>query len=95
MNFCPECGSKIEENSKVCQFCGYSFTSLSKTESSSDKDKRIQELEKKIARLEKSSQSKQKSSGSGNENTPWVFITPIAFAAIFFLFVFMIIFITR
>jgi uncharacterized membrane protein YvbJ len=90
MNYCPECGSKREDNSEVCRFCGYEFEEVNEA---SSKDKRIQELEKKIERLEKDQKSDNEPFDM--ENSPWVFIMPIAITAIFFLFVFMIIFITR
>jgi len=89
MNYCQECGSRREENSKVCKFCGYFFENIGNT---SEKDKMIEKLKKKIEQLEKELQSKNQTDQSNN---PWIFIMPIAFVAIFFLFVFMIIFITR
>jgi uncharacterized membrane protein YvbJ len=90
MSYCPGCGSKREDESKVCRFCGYEFE---KTNETSSKDRRIQELEKKIERLEKGQKSEDESSEM--ENSPWIFIMPIAITAIFFLFVFGIILITR
>lgn len=90
MNYCPNCGSMKEENSKVCRYCGYIFEKL---DINSDKDRRIRELEMKIERLEK--EQKPKSQSFQSDTSPWVFIMPIAFVAIFFLFVFMIVFITR
>jgi len=88
MNYCPECGSKIEVNSSVCRYCGFV---LKRSEAPNEKDKRIEELEKKIAHLEKNKTSAR--SLGDNDNSPWIFIMPIAVVAIFFLFIFLIVFV--
>ncbi|MBD3195842.1 MAG: zinc-ribbon domain-containing protein [Candidatus Lokiarchaeota archaeon] len=90
MNYCPNCGGEVKDKSKYCILCGYD---LVKTEIDNSKDERIKELEEKIARLEKTKANP--SSQDGTQTNSWMFIMPIFIVAFFFLFIFMIVFITR
>jgi uncharacterized membrane protein YvbJ len=94
MNYCPECGLELKEKFRVCSYCGFTLSSISKTLEKnlgdlSQKDKKIQELEAKIKKVE---------STSGNninfflgKNT-WQFGMIFFIIAAFFIFFFFIIF---
>ena len=89
MNYCQNCGAKIESDERFCSLCGYNF---GVNRSDVDKDARIAELEQKIARLEV---RKQVEKVRTSNFSPWIAILPIAFFVIFFGFVLLIILITR
>jgi uncharacterized membrane protein YvbJ len=84
--YCKNCGSKIDQKATVCPYCG-------QFNSSADiirrKDIKIQELEQKIANLEKIVKEKPGLSVKKtriNQFQPWIFITPIVFVIVFFVF---------
>jgi uncharacterized membrane protein YvbJ len=83
--YCQNCGSEIDQNASICPFCGQANKNPDIIRS---KDIKIQELEQKIAKLE---QDVKETSNSPfkkkNFNPfPWVFIVPIVFVIVFFLF---------
>jgi len=82
--YCQNCGSKIDQNAKVCPYCGLMNNNSDIIE---QKDIKIQEMEQKIAELEliirQGSKSLPKKAGL-NPFQPWIFIFPIAFVVLFF-----------
>jgi uncharacterized membrane protein YvbJ len=84
--YCQNCGAEIDENSEVCQYCG-SINNITKV--IQQKDIRIQEMEHKISELE---QIVKKGSNPRNKTIkenfvqPWIFIFPIIFVMVFFIF---------
>jgi uncharacterized membrane protein YvbJ len=92
MNYCPECGSELKEEFKVCPYCGFTLSSFSsKTEQETDmgsqKDKKIQELEEKIQELEKNTTVFSNFTGSN-----WPYFMVIFFFTGFFMIIFFIMF---
>ena len=83
--YCTECGSKLDENAKVCPYCGQAINSKIQDE----KDLKIQELQKKVINLEESVKEKARFfNRKNNENRvqPWIFIFPMVFFVLFFVF---------
>lgn len=94
MNYCPECGSELKEKFRVCFYCGFIFSSISKIiekslEEISQKDKKIQELEAKIKKIESTSGNNINSFLGKNT---WQFGMIFFFIAAFFIFFFSIMF---
>jgi uncharacterized membrane protein YvbJ len=83
--FCQECGSEIENKATVCPYCG-------KINSNSDvvqqKDLQIQELEQKVAKLEEFAINKPKKINKSFNPMMFllIFIFPLAFLVLFFVF---------
>jgi len=84
--YCRNCGSEIDENAKVCPYCGR-MNDVS--EVIPQKEIKIQELEQKVSELEqivkKGSKSRNKTIKE-NFFQPWIFIFPIVFLVLFFMF---------
>lgn len=84
--YCQNCGSEIDQNSNVCPYCGQMN---SNSEAIKRKDIKIQELEQKIEKLEKIVEQKSSIALKKtriNQFQPWIFITPIVFVIVFFVF---------
>jgi hypothetical protein len=84
--YCTECGSRLDENVIVCPFCGHEKLVSKPLD---EKDLKIQELESKIVKLEESNKERKRFfSNKAEENRvqPWIFIFPLAFFALFFIF---------
>jgi uncharacterized membrane protein YvbJ len=84
--YCQNCGSEIDQNATVCPYCG-------QVNRNSDiikkKDIKIQEMERKIEELEQIVKERSKSpirKNIFNQFQPWIFITPIVFVIVFFVF---------
>lgn len=84
--YCQNCGAEINEDTTVCPYCGL----LSKGSSIiQEKDLKIQALEQKIVELELAFQqvSRRRNRKSGiTQFQPWIFIFPILFVVVFFVF---------
>jgi uncharacterized membrane protein YvbJ len=84
--YCQNCGSEIDETTSICPYCGQASNN---SEIIRNKDIKIQEMEKKVAQLEQIVKERPKSSVRKNMFTqfqPWIFITPIVFVIVFFVF---------
>ena len=87
--YCQNCGAEIGDDANVCPYCGISVHTAQIVE---EKDKKIAEMEKKIQRLEAlASQSagetsKSSSDGDTPEFQPWIFLFPLVFFVLFFVF---------
>jgi len=84
--YCRNCGSEIDEDVKVCPYCGR-INNIS--EVIQQKDVKIQEMEQKISELEQIVKETSKSRNKTiKENLfqPWIFIFPIVFVVLFFMF---------
>lgn len=84
--YCTECGSKLDENAKVCPYCGQENM---KSKVPDEKDLKIQELEQKIVKLEESTRVRiglLSSKAKENRVQPWIFIFPVVFFILFFVF---------
>jgi len=82
--YCQNCGSEINQNAKICPYCGQVNNN---SDILREKDIKIQELEQKMAKLEQvfeeGTRSTVKKSGI-NQFQPWIFIFPIIFVILFF-----------
>jgi uncharacterized membrane protein YvbJ len=85
--YCQNCGSEIEQNTKICPYCGEQNNI---TEVLSEKDKKIKELEQKILNLEQNINSQVRSrvkrTYHPNKFMWIIFVFPIAFLITFFVF---------
>ncbi|MHA2051355.1 MAG: zinc-ribbon domain-containing protein [Promethearchaeota archaeon] len=89
--YCRYCGSEIEDNIKVCPFCG---KSNEKPDIVTQKDNKIQDLGYKVKRLEERLKRNEKSGFGLFKNfpiQPWIFIVPIVFVVFFFVLFFLLI----
>jgi uncharacterized membrane protein YvbJ len=82
--FCQNCGSEIDQNYRICPYCGQKNSS---SDPMDEKEIKIRELEQKVTELEQiikdGSKSKDKK-GFNNLFQPWIFIFPIIFVILFF-----------
>jgi uncharacterized membrane protein YvbJ len=89
--FCKYCGSEIEDNIKVCPFCG---KSNEKPDLLTQKENKIQDLEQKVKileeRLEKNNRPRRNFFGDFNF-LPWIFIVPVVFVVLFFVLFFVLV----
>ncbi len=84
--YCSNCGSEIDQNASVCPYCGQVNN---KSDAIKKKDIKIQEMEQKIAELEQIIKERPRSTikkNVFNQFQPWIFITPIVFVIVFFVF---------
>jgi len=92
MNYCHNCGAKIESNITICPYCGQSFDKKDKKQVNSEKDLKIQELELKIATLEKKTTSHF---GFSGQNLKYFWIMAIIMIIFFFSFMFFFVWMAR
>ena len=90
MNFCPDCGGKVEKDSVYCPTCGYALNTM--VQGDAEKDKKIRDLEQKVAHLERSLESKSGRKSPMPQNFPfWIIpVTVIAFFGMFALIIFIV-----
>ena len=84
--YCQNCGSEIDSTASICPYCGQPNNN---SKIIRNKDIKIQEMEQKIAELEHIIRERPKSSNRKNilnSFQPWIFITPILFVIVFFVF---------
>ncbi|MFW9818671.1 MAG: zinc-ribbon domain-containing protein [Candidatus Thorarchaeota archaeon] len=84
--YCQNCGSEIDQTASICPYCGQTNNN---SEIIKSKDNKIQDMEKKIAELEEIINERPKSTirkNIFNQFQPWIFITPIVFVIVFFVF---------
>ena len=83
--YCQNCGSEIEQNTKICPYCGEQNNI---SNALSEKDNKIKELEQKIVNLEQSVNSQVRSGIKKTYNPNkfmWIiFVFPIVFLVLFF-----------
>ncbi|MFX0022894.1 MAG: zinc-ribbon domain-containing protein [Candidatus Hermodarchaeota archaeon] len=92
--YCQNCGSEIDQTASICPYCGQTNKT---SEIIRNKDIKIQEMEKKIAELEQIIKERPKSTvrkNLFNQFQPWIFITPILFVIVFFVFFILLISLT-
>lgn len=87
--FCQNCGERIEEDSKVCPFCGY-VTGVDNE--LAQKERQIEYLQDKITQLEqtvKNTTIQDKNQGFNSKMMfVFIFVFPIAFLIFFFVLFF-------
>ncbi len=84
--YCQNCGSEIDVSAKICPYCG---RIINISEVIQQKDTKIQEMEQKISELEQIVKEGSKSTNKAiKENLfqPWIFIFPVVFVVLFFMF---------
>ncbi len=84
--YCQNCGSEIDQNANVCPYCGQTNNN---TDIIREKDIKIQEMEQKITELEQIVKQRQGSTVKKNIFNPfqiWIFVVPIVFVIVFFVF---------
>jgi uncharacterized membrane protein YvbJ len=84
--YCQHCGSELEQNYRICPYCGQNVSS-SNVDIMDEKDIKIRELEQKIANLEQIIRQKSSSKEKNwpfNLFQPWFFIFPLVFVILFF-----------
>ncbi|MFX1280803.1 MAG: zinc-ribbon domain-containing protein [Promethearchaeota archaeon] len=84
--YCTNCGAKIDQNYRICPYCGQKSSS---SDIEDDKDIKIRDLEQKVAQLEQKIKEGSKSEDKKkpfNPFQPWFFIFPLLFVVLFFVF---------
>jgi len=83
--YCQSCGSEIEQNTKICPYCGEENRISGIL---SEKDNKIKELEQKVAQLEQNVKNqagyKPKRIHNPNQFMWIIFVFPIVFLVLFF-----------
>lgn len=82
--YCSNCGAKIDQNYRICPYCGQKSSS---SDLEDDKDIKIRDLEQKVAELEqviKEGSKPKDKKDSFNLFQPWIFIFPLVFVVLFF-----------
>ncbi|MFX1419242.1 MAG: zinc-ribbon domain-containing protein [Promethearchaeota archaeon] len=82
--YCHNCGSEIDQNARLCPYCGQIING---SDDIRQKEIKIQELEQKILKLEQSvrEESKTRVKKAGIfPFQPWILIFPIIFVILFF-----------
>jgi hypothetical protein len=88
--YCQNCGAKVDQNYRICPFCGQSNNS----NIMDAKESKIRELEQKVADLEQTINNTSKSKDPKwpfGFIQPWMFIFPLLFVVIFFVFFIMLV----
>ena len=89
MNYCQNCGAKIELNINICPYCGQTYD---KKEEISEKDLKIQELEQKITNLKK---KRSFTMGFPAQNMKYFWVMAIIMIIFFFGFMFFFVWMAR
>ncbi|MEJ2295676.1 MAG: zinc-ribbon domain-containing protein [Candidatus Lokiarchaeota archaeon] len=90
--YCQNCGSKVDDNTYVCSFCGYS---IEKVNDIAQKDRQIQELKEKVNQLEQTFSNTTTGENTSIFNNKMmflvIFVLPIAFVVFFFVLFFILV----
>jgi hypothetical protein len=81
--YCQNCGAEVDQNYRICPYCGQS----NRSDITDEKDIKIRELEQKVSELEQKIRVGSKSEDKKwpfNMFQPWFFIIPFIFVILFF-----------